>query len=424
MRLNKNFLLIFVLIFVGCATYKNKPLVEKFNYSKINSPITPEKAVYLSLKYNPDLKIERAKYSVQKSILLNAGILENPELSQDIVIPVKNKSSDTVNGFDLGLSWNTNNIFTSNLLKKAAKLKNEEVLLRVIWKEWLISEKAKLTTYNLIFLEKRKKIAQNLLNSVNLQLNQIKSFVNKGLLDISYLYKFQSKYLSAKNLLNNLNSEIIRKEYELKTLIGYPPDESVSIKEIPVDLKIKIPEYKTLIESLNKNRPDIIALKKAYNENELLLHSSIIEQFPSINLSFSYSKDTDKLYSIVPGISFSLPIFNHNQAKIAKFRAKREELFYEFNTRIYRARTNISKILMLIKKDKNLISDISNNIKNLQAQFIRTKKSLKIGEASIIDIYSLQNQINLLKLLLLSAQNEYLKLIILLEMETGKKLIN
>ncbi len=421
----KLFIIISLSIFIfSCATYKNKPLVEKFSYPKTHCKLTPEKAVCLALQFNPYLKTERAKYSIEKSLLLSAGLLENPELGQDIVFPVKNKSSDTVTGFDLSISWSTNNLFTPHLLKKAAEIKKRQIILELAWKEWLTSEKAKLTTYDLLFLQNEIKEAKNLLNKIQSQINKIKSYVNSGLLDSSYLYNFQSSYFSIKKFLNKLNLEYTKKEYELKNLIGYPPEKRIELANISLNFqKIKTPAYKVLIKSLNKNRPDIIAIKNAYRENELLLHASIIEQFPALNLNLSYSKDTDKLYSFVPGVSFSLPIFNHNQAKIAKFRAKRKKLFYEFNSRIYKAKINISKILFLKGREEKLIQDIKKNINFLNSQLLKEKESLKIGNANIIEIFKIQNQLEKAKITLISAQMEYVNLIILLEMETGKEII-
>jgi len=409
------------LFLFSCATYQYKPLKKNLNYFKLpDKPLTPEKLAYLSIKYNPELKVERAKYSIKKAILINSKLFENPIVSGDIQIPTGGTTIGSSTGFDTGLSWGINKIFTHSLYKKASNFIEKQYYYEIAWKEWLTAEKTKETAYEIIILKKQILKVKTLLKSISYHLKKAKEFSQKGLLTSDYIFTLQTQYSQVEKFLNDLKTKLIKTELTLKELIGVSPTEDL---KITADIKnfenIKITEYPKIISNLIRNRPDIIALKQAYESNENLLHASIIEQIPDIGLSFTYSRDNGNLYTVTPGISISLPVFNHNQAKIKEFKAKREEIFYTYNQRIFKAETNIYKILKLIKENKKIIKILDSNISNFQIQLNILSDAIKIGEESILNYNEIKNKILEAQIKLLSAKANLIRLIIALELETG-----
>ncbi len=414
------FLILLCFFEISCATYQYKPLKENLNYFKLpDKPITPEKLAYLSIKYNPELKFERAKYSIKKAILINSKLFENPQFSGDIQIPAGGTTIGTTTGFDTGLSWSINKIFTHSLYKKASNFKEKQYYYEIAWKEWLTAEKTKLIAYEIIILKKKISKVKNLLKLISIQINEAKKYSKSGILTSDYLFNLENQYLNIRKFLNDLKIKLTNDKFSLKKLIGISPNEHINLTgKIKKFEKFKIPEF-SKISKLIRYKPDIVALKQAYESNENLLHASIIEQFPDIGLNFTYSRDNGNLYTITPGITISLPIFNHNQAKIKKFTAKREEIFNLYNQKIFDAKLATYKILKLLKENKNTIQIVRSNILKLKNKLSQINKAIQIGEGSILNYYRIQREIIKSQIKLLSAKENFIKLIIALELEVG-----
>jgi cobalt-zinc-cadmium efflux system outer membrane protein len=70
-----------------------------------------------------------------------------------------------------------------------------------------------------------------------------------------------------------------------------------------------------------------------------------MDQFPKISIGPTISRDTDNLKTIGFGLNIALPIFNHNQGRIARERATRQQLFDAYANRVFEARADIERIV-------------------------------------------------------------------------------
>lgn len=84
-----------------------------------------------------------------------------------------------------------------------------------------------------------------------------------------------------------------------------------------------------------------------------------------MNIRFSQLRDTGDVVTSGFGISIYLPIFNHNQGKIALEKANRQQLFDEYVDRVYKARSNIATILSDIQSVKKQIETTEESVKSL-----------------------------------------------------------
>ena len=98
---------------------------------------------------------------------------------------------------------------------------------------------------------------------------------------------------------------------------------------------VKLPdEIDSLIASLPQRRPDLVALKLGYDAADKEVRAAILGQFPSFALGVAGGSDTTSVSSVGPQVTFDLPIFDRNQAKIAATRATRLQLHAEYQTRL------------------------------------------------------------------------------------------
>lgn len=411
----------FSLILLGCTTFHHRPIESYANQTKLNisEPITPEKAIKLALLYNPQLKIERAKSNIKKSLLLPLGLLSNPQLSGDIQIPSGGNTSGATNGYDLGVSWGINKLFTSSIYKKAKAEKLKEIELKLAWIEWLIGEKAKLTDYKLIILKRQINEAENFENLLRMYVINSRRYLRDGLVPLKKINSLIQDYFNVTELVSKLKNQYTEEKALLKKLIGYAQGKALKIKQVKVPNNITLPKESYLTKSI-KSRLDIITIKEAYKENEYMLKAAIREQFPDVVLSLTSSRDNSDLYTIVPGISISIPIFNHNQAKIAKLRAERVELSEVYAYRILNSKINVQRIIKLIKENRDMLRIVKQNKHRLENLLKEYRKALEMGDGDIFTLLDTENSLFKTKVKLLSLKENYLTLLTALELETGR----
>ncbi len=423
--MRKSNFLIFILFLVssGCTTFHHKPIETAASYPDIGTitNITPKQAAKLSLTYNPNLEIDRAENSMKRSLLISAGLFSNPQISGDIQIPSGGNTSGTSNGYDLGISWGINKLFTSSIYRKAANARIKQLELSLAWKEWLVEEKTKLTAYKLIILKKQIEIAKVFKNLLHEYVQQSNNNISSGLISFGAYYKLEQNYLNITSFLSNLESKYIKNKALLKELIGYPAERKLSLSDKSgIPQNIILPKRSYLIKSIAKNRPDIIAMKDAYKSNEYMLKAAIIGQFPNIVIGFTNSRDNSDLYTIVPGISVSIPIFNHNQAKIASLRAKRIKLSKEYAYRLYNSKMNINRITKLLKENKRLTYSVIKDKNRVESMVQKYRQALNAGDCDIYGFLNIENVLVQKKIKLLSLRENYLTLLSALELETGR----
>ena len=182
---------------------------------------------------------------------------------------------------------------------------------------------------------------------------------------------------------------------------------------------VVLPKEGYLTKSI-KSRLDIIAIKKAYKENEYMLKAAIMEQFPDIVIGLTSSRDNSDLYTIVPGISISIPIFNHNQAKIAKLRTERVKLSEVYAYRILNSKINVQRIIKLIKENREMLQIVKQNTRRLENLSKKYKQAAKMGDGDIFTLLDTENRLFKTKVKLLSLKENYLTLLTALELETGR----
>ncbi|MCB0719183.1 MAG: TolC family protein, partial [Bacteroidetes bacterium] len=128
--------------------------------------------------------------------------------------------------------------------------------------------------------------------------------------------------------------------------LGIPSDSLLAIQvDTSSPLNFQIPSQGALQDSLESRRLDLIALRKGYDSQDASLRAEILRQFPSINIGFVRNKDTGNFFTIGPTVSIGLPIFDRNQGPIAVARATREQLFREYEARVFTSRAQVDSLL-------------------------------------------------------------------------------
>jgi len=402
------------------ASTVGNPLLEPIEIDS-NNGISPDEAAVMTVIGNHELRAARDKKGIARAQLLQAGLLPNPQLSYTLDFPVGGTTAGTVNAFGLIFGWDFTSLITRGADIEAARAQYESVDLDVAWQEWQLAEAAKQQVYHLYFLMKQHEVSsqeeKELLNNVD----SIKKAVDYGDMTIIDLSAAESTLKAVQLSSLEIEQQIKEERIKLNKSLGISPDEDLRLdSNIEPPPSKNIPSYEEIISEIEQRRLDLVALRLGYDSQEATLRAAVLGQFPKVNIGFSQLRDTGNVVTSGFGISIDLPIFDHNQGKIAIESATRQQLFDEYIDRVYKARSTIATIIADISSIKQQIDTTEESVKSLNTLVQTYYKAFLQGNADVISYYSakkdlISKQIDVFKLKQSLADHW-----IALELESGK----
>ncbi|MCB1693414.1 MAG: TolC family protein, partial [Pseudomonadales bacterium] len=135
--------------------------------------------------------------------------------------------------------------------------------------------------------------------------------------------------------------------HDLNLLLGLAPYAQVEITPPGLPEPVPADSATTKLSDIAERRPDLMALKAGYVEQEARVRAAVLNQVPSIGLSLNRSRDTSDVRTNGLGVSLTLPFLNGSRGDIAIERASREQLRAEYVARLSHAGSDIDKLLSL-----------------------------------------------------------------------------
>lgn len=430
-------LVLFVLLLSGCAAYSPLPLSRKnlneaFSlnnlkkdpalYYKVtfHKPLNIDELAKVAVLNNKALKVYRDSAGISKAQILKAHAIPNPRLALDAARPVMGNIAGAYDPYDIIPSFNIGFLFSRKAKIKSAVLNAEATHLEIAYKEWQTAEQTKLDAIKLFFLQDAVINYNYELYSYKKSYRLIKLLYGKGLATLTDLNLARANLQKAEISFININKNIKNLKDNLKIILGLPPSYKLNISNIK--FKIRIPSETDLNKAI-KYRLDLEAFEIAYKAQEERLRASILSQFPMISISTPFSSDNTNIQTIGFGINISIPLFNLNQAGIAKETATRKQMFDDYINRLQTAISDINLILYNINTVKRQIALTDKQIKNLESAYKLYKKEFKRREIGIFEFYALKNNLFNERIKLLTLKKNFYNSVVSLELASGKNII-
>lgn len=407
--------------FMGCATYHPEPLDHSAVAARLEMPnmasvqvqakgiehpilkpldfdardgLSPDEAAIMAVLVNPALRAVRDQRGIASAQLLQAGILPNPQLGYTMDFPTGGNTTDTVNAFGLDIGWEITTLISRGAEIDAARAEAASVDLDVAWQEWQVAEAAKLHVYRLVFLDKQLAVARSEEEGLRENLDNYRKAVDLGFMTIVDYSAAEAALQSAHSSALGIEQEWEQERLALNETLGVPPEQRIPLQQdIQPPSMETLPSITEIMNGIEQRRLDLVALKMGYQSQEARVRSAVLAQFPKINIGFSHAGDTSNVITTGIGISIDLPVFDRNQGQIAIEKATRQQLFDEYISRMYQARSDVAKILANmnsitreIKADEQAIPTLKTLVQNYHA-------ALLAGNADVLSYYSARNQL-------------------------------
>ena len=380
------------LLLTGCASYHPHPLPSAPDLAKAPQLTVPVKQFHLrglaphnvsphgldattvmllAVMHNPQLKAARLQAGVASAQVLQAGLLPNPELNASFA------SSARDYGGGLALDEQIRSWITRGALRSAARAKQKQVNLTILWQEWQVAGQAQQ-----LFIQVRSGVRLHhlFLQSETLLEGEYKRD-RRAMLRGDALTTTVSSDLAVLNAaesnLRQLQIQQNLSRHKLNALLGLQPQVRLHLIGSPHVHALTTAAFKNAITALPHRRPDLLALQAGYQSQEENVRAAILGQFPAMTAGVAVNRDPiEGVNSFGPHVTLSLPLFNHNQGKIAIQRATRAVLRQTYQARLDAAVGQADQVRQAIIIQRREQKEFSAQIAVLQKAAAAARRSL------------------------------------------------
>lgn len=351
----------------GCASYRPLPLAEHPNATRqiasmqidtTNMPLPDLRAhpfdpsdgldmtevAMIAVANNPDLKLARDDLGIARAQAFSAGLLPDPQLSISSDFPAPAEPGMT-RAFTYGLSWDVMSLLTRSANVKSAEAGTRKTDLTLLWQEWQTVAQARQLFARAVTQDKLATDLQRLVDLDRLRYMRTADAVQQGNSTADIESTVLATYRDVERQAAEAERTRNQTRHDLNALLGIAPGVHLDLVETASDVAaVNGPAIDAALLDLPQRRPDLLALKAGYREQEEKTRAAILAQFPGVTVGFQRSRDTSNVYTSGFTVGLTLPIFNRNRGNIAIERATRQRLADEYQNRLNQAHADIDRM--------------------------------------------------------------------------------
>lgn len=381
--------------------------------------LTPDLAAVVAVVADPTLRALRAREAVAGAELLSAGLLPNPRFSYGIGVPMS--SAGLSNAFRVGLGLSIRSLVTRSARLRAARYHAQAVDLMVAWQEWQVAARAKALVYELLVGRREKRLLTREVRALRRSVELLSDAEAAGYatIGVAGAARLTLRQTEVARLVIRRNCAL--KGLQLRALLGVKARSPLSLGRGSITGRFVTPVSPALwLKGMAHRRLDLVALRRGYQSQDAALRAAIAGQFPAITIGINRARDTSDINTLGGGVSVSLPIFNHNQGRIAMARATRRLLFRNYVARLYAARTEIHHLLVAMHYQRLEIRGVRSSVRALARLEAVYHQALARDRIAALTYYQLVGRAMAERLLLLKDEARLAQLGVALETASGR----
>ena len=390
----------------GCATYHSAPIeparvldeLEALEWSppRVEKPIRdsnvpdseqvgPRELAAFAVSTNPRLAAVRAEIGVRRALLVEAGLLPDPEFGWDAmnvlasqVLDRTSSPHDTLSG--LGLMFPLLRPGERGARVGVAEWRAEEAHRMVASAEWWLTREVHVAYEEVQGAEAllaQTQALTELAESTNDYFSRARDAGAATAIQANLaLGEFQAIRLQG----IRVEARVRQARQGLNALLGLPPDIVLVLTdgEDPSDSEFLREGAAELTAYAVESRPDLAALLAQYQAAEEQVRLAVSKQYPSV--------------AIGTGISLTLPVFSKfGRPEIQTAIAKREQLGREFTAAVHTARQEIAAahtLWRLAEREVELVE--SELLPNAEQNLELSQEAFRAGEVTLLETLALQ----------------------------------
>lgn len=307
----------------------------------LNAPLTIEAVAALAVLNDPALELARDQAGVAHAQAFAAGLLPDPQLSASRKLP--RDHGRATRGYRLGLSMDLEHLITRGVSVSAARAKQRQVDLQILWQEWQVASAAESDYIVIVGLHERAQLLRAERDDVLRRLRRDRAEVASGLQQRAAV---DTDWVDLQRLERHIGGNLRQQAHalaRLDELLGLRAGTPIRLGALPRFDAGAVQQAVSAVNHLSTIRPDLLALQAGYRSQEQELRKAVLSQFPSISVGLSRARGTDGVRTLGLGITMDLPILNGSRGQIAVERATRQALYDAYIIRLRQTRDDVAQ---------------------------------------------------------------------------------
>ncbi|MFM0197974.1 TolC family protein [Paraburkholderia strydomiana] len=363
----------------GCASYAPKPLPEapqwSYDIATTGAQLTVDQVVERALRQSPDIRHAERELDIATAKEYADGLLPDPTLSFSTDRP---GADGFVPAFMAGLSYEVSALVDRPAKKRAAAKASEKQQLALEWAKWQVANRAYALYVTNVSLERLEGEVGQLVAYQRDGAERLQKALARYDVTRDAALLAEVAYGDTVQQLGTLRQERLKAERELTRLLGLPPGSHLTLAAPPEPSEVPQHLIVGALLNLGQRRPDLLALRAGYDEQDERYRAALLAQFPRLDVGVTRGRDTSAIYTSGLAVSVTLPVFNGNRGNIAVEKATRESLYQEYGQRLDDAYTAVDAI----SSELTLLTERLHNSQSTEAALDASLKKLRVAYAA------------------------------------------
>ena len=346
----------------------------------LSEPLGPDALAVIAVFTNPDLKALRARAGVAEAQVFAAGLYPDPTFSLGFDVPLN--GTGLVPALGAGLGYDFAALARRPSTLRAARADQERLQYDIVWAEWLTGEQARLLAARVSHLRRIKTQTEALRRYADDELQRALRAASRGDLPPASLETRRLAATDAADRNRTVELQLRSAELDLNRVLGIDPAETLSI-EAPAASAKPLPSVQSIFMSAQTVRADLAALRAGYQGSAATIDAARLGAYPLPALGINAARDTGKLNTLGPNVSFTLPIWNRGQGNLAIAKAGQAQLRADYAARVESVRADIASARAAAEITRAQRADVTRDIAPLVQQAEANDRAAARGDISI-----------------------------------------
>jgi cobalt-zinc-cadmium efflux system outer membrane protein len=380
--------------------------------------MSSDDAVRIALMNNRKLQAVFEEVGIAKADLVQAGLFSNPNLSALLQFPFRGKGLS----LDVGGFLNIADLWQIPLRKKLAAAHLDAALLRVNEEILRTAADAKKAFFVYTFarsLAREQQVLKDELLKWESHLTYREKFGFESELDLLHA---GAAVREGKLRVTRLDRDLRTAEVQLLRvtgLIGSRP-KNLTIIEEHYSVPVLLPSEESLLTAALAQRPILLLLRAKIAEAERLLALERAMIFKNVDVGGGYSHEPGSEDKIGPALSLQVPIFDQNQAQIAKSEYRKRQAEKELADGMETLREEISILYSSLDALRTELLLLRDEVLPLREKAVAfTDKYYNAMQISMVPFLEARQQMLESKLRFFETKKEYFAKLVELERISG-----
>ncbi len=296
----------------------------------ISRPLLVDEIGLLAILNDPELRAQRGERNLARAAERQASLLPNPSVSINWEALLGGPGIQP--NWSVAMTEDITSLITYRRRVRAARAQTAQVEASQLWAQWQVAQNARVLAMDVYWGDQAITLSGREQRLIESEISAVRQALAAGNVDYTALAPLLATQATLDQSLIALQVARESNWKQLDALLGLEPGVRFAIAPPPE--VSPPPDVESLIESLPRRRPDLVALQLGYHSADESLRAAILGQFPALALGAIWEQDTTNIRSLGPTGTFDVPLFNRNQGQVAQARATRLMLREQYQARL------------------------------------------------------------------------------------------